>query len=394
MRFFIFVVRSPGVMDGFMFWRLAHPIVASASSQIDFLNTITVGLLDVLAVALLLLALATYFFYSRTRRQSIQGRGSAPGRAQRNVSTIASIMLAVPVVWLLVVWGGTSLLNPSPSGIQPTPIPSAKPSKMTPTPKPNPRPSIAPPNDLISPGTLTVGSDTSNPPQEFLDPTTQQPMGFDIDLITAIAHKMGLQVKIVPTAFSSLLDGLNSGLFDVVISAVNITPDRQVQSEFVPYFKGGESLLVQASNPKRFKQLSDICGLSVGVQDGSREQVELNDANTVCQAARKPGITVTKAATEVDVIKLLLNGTVEATYQDTAAVDYYMPQYPGKFAVAGEIPAPNEGIMIRKGDTAIFDAVNAAFASLKHDGTYHKLLGNWHLTNEALGVIDRRSGVV
>lgn len=370
-------------MDGFMFWRLAHPIVASASFQNDSLDTITTGLLVALAIALLLLALAAFFSYSRTRGQSTQARGSVPRRAQRNISTIASIMLAVPVVWLLVVWVGTS------AG-QPTPTPIAKPGKMTPTPNPSSSSAIAPPNDLITPGTLTVGSDTTNPPQEFLDPNTQQPEGFDIDLINAIAHKMGLQVKIVPTAFSSLLDGLNSRQFDVVISAVNITPDRQVQSEFVSYFKGGESLLVQASNPKRFKQLSDLCGLSVGVQNGSREQVELNDTNTACQAARKLGITVTPAATEVDVIQLLLKGTVEATYQDTAAVDYYMPQNPRKFAIAGEIAAPNEGIMIRKGDISMLNAVNAAFASLKRDGMYHKLLGNWHLSNEALAGIDRR----
>jgi len=376
-------------MDGFIFWRFAHPIVASAPSPNDPLNTITAGLLVVLAVALLLLALATYFFYSRTRRQSTQGWESAPRRAQRNVSTIASIMLAVPVVWLLVVWVGTSAGQSSSVAGQLTPTATAKPGKMTPTPKPNPAVTLA--GELVAPGTLTVGSDTTNPPQEFLDPTTHQPTGFDIDLITDIAHKLGLQVKIFPTAFSSLLDGLNSRQFDLVISAINITPDRQAQSDFVPYFKGSESLLVQASNPMRFKQLSDLCGLSVGVQDSSREQIELNDANTACQAAKKPGITVTPAANEADVIQLLLKGTVEATYQDTAAVDYYMPQNPGKFAIAGEIAAPNEGIMIRKGDISMLNAVNDAFASLKRDGTYHKLLGNWHLTSEAIAVVDRRS---
>ncbi len=370
-------------MDGFIFWRFAHPIVASAPSPNDPLNTITASLLVVLAIALLLLALAAFFSYSRTSRQSSQAQGRAPRRVQRNVSAIASIMLAVPVVWLLVVGIGTS------AG-QPTPTPAAKPHNMTPTPTLSPAAALA--RDLLAAGTLTVGSDTTNPPQEYIDPNNNnQPTGFDIDLITAIAHKLGLQVKIVSTPFSSLLDDLNNKQFDVVISAVNMTPDRLTKSDFVSYFKGSESLLVQASNPKRFKQLSDLCGLSVGVQNGSREQVELNDTNTACQTARKPGIIVTPAATEVDVIQLLLQGLVNATYQDTAAVDYYMPQNPGKFVVAGEIAAPNEGIMIRKGDTAMFNAVNAAFASLKHDGTYHKLLGNWHLTNEAIAVIDRRS---
>ena len=54
---------------------------------------------------------------------------------------------------------------------------------------PNPQtPTVTPPNDLITPGTLTVGSDTTYPPQEFVDTTTGQATGFDIDLITAMAQ--------------------------------------------------------------------------------------------------------------------------------------------------------------------------------------------------------------
>src|SRR5579863_7196764 len=56
---------------------------------------------------------------------------------------------------------------------------------------------IAPPTDLITPGVLTVGSDTTYPPQEYIDTTTNKAAGFDVDLITAIAQRMGLQAKIV-----------------------------------------------------------------------------------------------------------------------------------------------------------------------------------------------------
>ena len=52
-----------------------------------------------------------------------------------------------------------------------------------------------PPTDLITPGVLTVGSDTTYPPQEYIDPTTNKATGFDVDLITAIAQRMGLQSK-------------------------------------------------------------------------------------------------------------------------------------------------------------------------------------------------------
>ncbi len=77
------------------------------------------------------------------------------------------------------------------------------------SPTPNPAtPTVAPPNDLITPGVLTVGSDTTFPPQESIDPTTNKAVGFDIDLITAVAQRMGLQAKIVTTKFAPIIDDL------------------------------------------------------------------------------------------------------------------------------------------------------------------------------------------
>ena len=67
---------------------------------------------------------------------------------------------------------------------------------------------IAPLTDLITPGVLTVGSDTTYPPQEYIDTTTHKAAGFDVDLITAIAHRMGLQANIVTTKFDTIIDDL------------------------------------------------------------------------------------------------------------------------------------------------------------------------------------------
>src|SRR5579884_1304029 len=94
--------------------------------------------------------------------------------------------------------------------------------------------------DLMTPGVLTIGSDTTYPPQEYIDPTTNKAVGFDIDLITAIAQRMGLQTKIVSTSFDTILADLAARRFDAVISAVTITPDRQKQADFIPYLTRSE----------------------------------------------------------------------------------------------------------------------------------------------------------
>src|SRR3989442_14673915 len=128
-------------------------------------------------------------------------------------------------------------------------------------PTPTAKPAIAPPTDLITPGTLTVGSDTTYPPQEFVDTATGKATGFDIDLITEMANRMGLQTKVLKANFDTIIDDLNAKRYDVVISAQSITDERKKKVDFVTYFNAGESLLVQNGNPKNLKSIADLCGL-------------------------------------------------------------------------------------------------------------------------------------
>ncbi|HET9920282.1 MAG TPA: ABC transporter substrate-binding protein [Ktedonobacteraceae bacterium] len=257
---------------------------------------------------------------------------------------------------------------------------------------PNPQtPTVTPPRDLLTPGTLTVGSDTTYPPQEYIDTTTGQPAGFDIDLITAVAQRMGLQVHVVSTGFDTIIDGLIAKRFDVVISAVTINPDRQQKVDFVPYFNAGESLLVQKGNPHNIKTVSDLCGQAVGVQSGTVEQTDLQTADKACKSSNKPGINMTVLKDQTAVVQLLATNRVVATYQDSPVTDYYIKQNPGQFEVGGSVVnAAPEGIVIRKNDTSMFNAVKSAFDSLKADGGYRNLINKWGLTSGAISMMDRR----
>ena len=254
------------------------------------------------------------------------------------------------------------------------------------TPTPNlATPTVAPPSDLITPGTLTVGSDTTYPPQEYIDTATNQATGFDVDLITAIGQRMGLQTKVVTTSFDTIINSLVAKRFDVVISAMSVTPERQKKVDFVPYFNAGESLLVKIGNPSNIKSTADLCGQKIGVQNGTIEQTDLNTANGACKNAGKSAIEITALTNQTDVIQLLASGRVVATYQDSPVTDYFNKQHPGQFAVGGSvINAGIEGIAVRKGDTAMFNAIQTAFNQLKADGTYNSLIQKWGLTNEAI----------
>ncbi len=261
------------------------------------------------------------------------------------------------------------------------------PNKSTPT--------VTAPTDLITPGTLTVGSDTTYPPQEYIDTKTGKAAGFDVDLITAIAQRMGLKVNVVTAGFDTIIDSLAAKRFDVVISAITINADREKKVDFVPYFSAGESLLVPKGNPKNITSIAGACGFKVGVQTGTVEQTDAQTASAACTKAGKAAIAITALQDQTAVVQLLATNRVDATYQDSPVTDYYILQNPGQFVVGGAVVnAAPEGIAVRKGDTSMLTAVQTAFTQLKAAGTYDALFKKWDLDNsQKISFIDRRNGV-
>ena len=288
-----------------------------------------------------------------------------------------SITMLIPGVMIVL----SLLLTACGSGGSSTPSTSSNPTTSTTT----------SPTDLITPGVLTIGSDTTYPPQEFIDSTTNQPAGFDVDLITAIALRMGLKPHIVTTKFDTIIDDLTARHFDVVISAISITPDRQKEVDFVPYLNAGESLLVQKGNPKNIQSTDDLCGLAVGVQDGTIEQGVLQSSSDNCLEQDKPAINIIALQDQTAVIQLLANNRVVATYQDSPVTDYYAKQNPDKYEVGGSVFAPGpEGIAVRKNAATLLNAIQTAYNQLKAAGTYQQLILKWGLANEQLSAVDHQ----
>lgn len=246
------------------------------------------------------------------------------------------------------------------------------------------KPSVTAPSDLLKSGTLVVGTDPTYVPMEYIDTKTNDYTGFDIDLIRAMAARIGLKVEVDKTSFTTIFDGLNSKRYDIVISSVTIDSDRQKSFDFVPYFTAGESLLVEKGNPKNLKSASDLCGLNVGVQDGTTEQKDLTTASKACQTAGKQAINQTVLQSQTDVIQLLANHRVDATYQDSPVTDYYNKINPGQFEVGGSVAsAAPYGIVVRKGDTAMLTAMQQAFQAVKNDGTYDNLFKSYAFSQAA-----------
>ncbi|GLV57671.1 ABC transporter substrate-binding protein [Dictyobacter sp. S3.2.2.5] len=260
-------------------------------------------------------------------------------------------------------------------------------SGSTPGPASNPtppaKPNVTAPTDLKTSGTLLVGSDTTYTPMEFVDTKTNTYVGFDLDLIKAMGQRMGLKVVIQKTSFDTIFDDLRNKRFDVVISSVTINDKRKQSFDFVPYFNAGESLLVAKGNPKHLKTVADLCGLNIGVQTGTVEKDDLDAATKDCQKAGKPAIKQTVLQSQTDVVQLLSNGRVDATYQDSPVTDYYNKINPGQFEVGGSVVnAAPYGIVVRKGDSSMLTAMQKSFDAVKSDGTYNNLFKTWGFSDQ------------
>lgn len=241
------------------------------------------------------------------------------------------------------------------------------------------------PYHLLTAGVLTVGSDTTNLPLEYADPTTHTTWGFDVDLITALAQRLGLKVDLITSKYETLINELSEGRYDVVISGMSIAPDRQQQANFIPYLNAGESLMVQTGNPAHITGLADVCGMAVGVQSGTIEQIDLQAASSVCSESGKAAIAITSLKDEDAVVQLLAQRQVVATFQDSPVTDYYILQHPGHFAVGGSlIKADLDGIAVFKDNTPLFHALQTAFHAMLTDGSYHSLIEKWGMTSGAI----------
>jgi polar amino acid transport system substrate-binding protein len=245
----------------------------------------------------------------------------------------------------------------------------------------------APPSsDLLTAGTLTVGSDVSYPPQEFYPEgcNGKDPDGFDIDLAKAIAARMGLKTVVVDTKFDGIIPALTTKKFDVLMSGMTVTDERKKAVTFIPYFSAGESFVTTSGSSKSPQTLKDLCGLKVAVEKGTTEETDATDANDASKngvCAKNPiDFKNSDFDKDTQALAALKKGTVDVHFTDSPVASYELLKNTG-FKISNKVvqaTAP-EGIAVRKDDAAMATAVGTAFDAIKADGTYASLLKKWKL---------------
>jgi polar amino acid transport system substrate-binding protein len=222
-------------------------------------------------------------------------------------------------------------------------------------------------------GALTVGNDTTYAPFEFVD-STNKPTGFDIDLIAAVAQKLGLKSDIVTTAWDGIIPALQAQKFEVVVSSMTITPEREKEVSFsIPYYRADMGIMYNPAKNTITKP-EDLAGKTVGVQIGTTGEI---DAKLIT------GVKV-KSYPDIQLATLdLQNGKIDAVVNDYPVSAYYVKASPTLTVIRMlevnnlALPTQYYGIAMRLEDKQLKAAVDQALRDLVKDGTYDTIYAKW-----------------
>jgi polar amino acid transport system substrate-binding protein len=223
--------------------------------------------------------------------------------------------------------------------------------------------------------TVTVGSDTTYPPFEYVDETGNV-VGFDVDLVDAICERIHCVAEFQTTAWDGIFAALAAGEFDMVASGVSITPERAQVVEFGdPYHVVTQAITVRVEQADlTFDDFAEDASLQVGAQTGTTNAYFAEDAfgrdrlnlyDTFSQA-----------------VQALLNGDVDGVVIDSVPADAFAAEYAGSLVVnirgLGEDPL---GLVFPIGSDLV-DPFNAGLALLEEDGTLEMLRLRWFVTED------------
>jgi len=204
-------------------------------------------------------------------------------------------------------------------------------------------------DEIRARGELVVGSDAAYPPFEFVDKDGNI-VGIDIDIAKAIADHLKVKLRVVNTSFDGIIPALLAKKFDMIISAMTITPERAKQVDFsIPYYNAGQLITVREDD-NRIKSEKDLQGKIVAVQLGTTGQF---------YAESLPGIKEIRKFETVDGAFLeLKNGRVDAVIADDLTSLAFVRSTKGLKVINKLLTKEQYGIAVRKEDKALLREIN------------------------------------
>lgn len=213
---------------------------------------------------------------------------------------------------------------------------------------------------------LTVGTSPDYPPFESLDKDNKI-IGFDVDLINAIAAELGLKVNIIGQSFDGLIPALLTKKIDLVAAGLTITDERKKSVDFTRPYISGPNVIITRKETSGISKLEDLAGKKVAVQIGSAQE---KIASGVKGAEVKSYNLYTDAALAVNTRQ------ADALIVHRFVGRAFLKQYPDLKIVA-ELNQVDTGLAVRKDCGDLRQAIDAAIEKLEKNGKMDELAAKW-----------------
>ena len=230
------------------------------------------------------------------------------------------------------------------------------------------------PASIKSKGVLSIGTAPNYPPNEYVN-TANKIVGWDIDVMNAVAAKLGLKTTWQNATFDNIVPGVTTGKYDVGVSSFTDNKIREKSVDFVDYFNAG----TQWASPKtKTVDPENACGLRVAVQTStSQATVDVPGRSKKCTDAGKAAIKIQSYHDQAAATTAVVLGKADAVVADSPVISYGVKQQSGKLQLAGDIyDAAPYGYAIKKNSPLVV-ALQKALQALIADGTYAKICAQW-----------------
>lgn len=227
--------------------------------------------------------------------------------------------------------------------------------------------------DIMQRGELRVGFEAGYLPFEMANKKGDF-VGFDIDMAKEMAKAMGVKFVPVNTAWDGIIPALQTKKFDILISGMTVTQERNMKINFAdPYIIVGQTILLNKKHEgavKSYKDLNDPKFVLTSKLGTTGEQAI---KRLIPKATYKSFEVESEAALEV------LNGNADATIYDLPFCAVFMAQQGKGNLIFLDEPFTFEPLAwaIRKGDPDFMNWLNNFLRQMKNDGRYDRIYNKW-----------------
>jgi len=237
------------------------------------------------------------------------------------------------------------------------------------------------PAKYSSAGTLSVATDASYAPMEFVKDGTKDITGADVDLANALGQVMGLKADVQNATFDAIIPGLAAGKYDIGMSSFTDTKEREATVDFVTYYEAGTSFFGKAGGPAP-TDLAALCGLSVAVEKGTVQADDAKAQNNKCPANKLINLLIFPDQNGAN--SAIISGRAQVGMADSPVAAYQVTQSNGQLVLVGTPygTAPY-GIAIPM-NSGLSAPILAALKNLISGGQYAAILKKWGLEEGAI----------